>query len=131
MLDITERRSKFVYDAARLAACAATAQIIPASWDEREEPFKRNFAKSLNGNAANNDLARQRNCTAVGCKRILLWDGYTDMNTAEKTRFILTLCPMPIFVSWNATKMPFSLHCAKYPASGFISQKANVSTIGL
>lgn len=43
MNELTERRSKFVYDAARLAAIAADAPIIPVLWDEREEPFKAQF----------------------------------------------------------------------------------------
>jgi len=40
---LSERRSKFVYDAARLAAQAAGAPIVPVPWDEREEPFKAQF----------------------------------------------------------------------------------------
>src|SRR6266481_1975009 len=43
MNDLTERRCKFVYDGARLAAQAANAPVIPAPWDEREEPFKQQF----------------------------------------------------------------------------------------
>jgi hypothetical protein len=43
MNDLTERRAKFVYDAARLAAQAANAPIVPVPWDEREEPFKAQF----------------------------------------------------------------------------------------
>ena len=45
--DLTERRSRFVYDAARLAAQAANAPIIPVSWQEREEPFKTQFRKVI------------------------------------------------------------------------------------
>ena len=40
---ITERRASFVYDAARLAAIAAGAPIIPAPWSEREEDFRAQF----------------------------------------------------------------------------------------
>ena len=40
---LTERRAKFVYEAARLAAIAAEAPIIPAKWDERELPFRTQF----------------------------------------------------------------------------------------
>lgn len=47
MSDIIERRSKFVYDAARLAAIAANAPIIPIPWGEREEPFKAQFRKVI------------------------------------------------------------------------------------
>lgn len=42
-MNLTERRAKFVYDAARLAAMAANAPIIPVPWDEREEAFKIQF----------------------------------------------------------------------------------------
>lgn len=45
--NIMERRSKFVYDAARLAAIAAEAPVIPLEWDEREEPFKTQFLKVI------------------------------------------------------------------------------------
>ena len=41
------RRAKFVYDAARLAAQAANAPIVPVSWDQREEPFKNQFVKVI------------------------------------------------------------------------------------
>ncbi len=45
--NITERRAQFVYDAARLAAQAARAPIIPALWEAREEPFKEQFRKVI------------------------------------------------------------------------------------
>ena len=37
------RRAKFVYEAARLAAQAADAPIVPDSWDQREDAFKVQF----------------------------------------------------------------------------------------
>lgn len=40
---LIERRARFVYEAARLAAIAAEANVIPAEWDSREEPFKAQF----------------------------------------------------------------------------------------
>ncbi len=40
---LTKRRAKFVYDAARLAAEAAGAPIVPVPWDEREDDFKAQF----------------------------------------------------------------------------------------
>ena len=43
MDNTNERRSKFIYDAARLAAQASNAPIVPVPWDEREEPFKAQF----------------------------------------------------------------------------------------
>ena len=42
-MTLLERRAVFVYDAARLAAIAASAPIIPLPWVEREEPFRRQF----------------------------------------------------------------------------------------
>ena len=47
MEELTERRAKFVYDAARLAAQAANAPIIPVPWDDREESFKAQFRKVI------------------------------------------------------------------------------------
>lgn len=43
MESLIERRSRFVYDGARLAAIAAKAPIVPVPWDEREESFKTQF----------------------------------------------------------------------------------------
>lgn len=42
-MNITERRAEFVYNAARLAAIAAQAPIVPVCWDEREQTFKGQF----------------------------------------------------------------------------------------
>ena len=47
MNDLTERRAKFVYDGARLAAQAANAPIIPVPWEQREESFKQQFRKVI------------------------------------------------------------------------------------
>lgn len=46
-MGIVERRAKFVYDAARLAAEAAGAPIVPIPWDEREQDFKDQFLKVI------------------------------------------------------------------------------------
>jgi len=46
-MSITERRAKFVYDGARLAAEAASAPIVPVPWDQREEPFKAQFREVI------------------------------------------------------------------------------------
>ena len=40
---LTERRAQFIYDAARLAAEAAKAPIIPVPWAQREDAFKTQF----------------------------------------------------------------------------------------
>lgn len=47
MSELTERRAKFVYDAARLAAQASQAPIVPIPWDEREAPFREQFLKVI------------------------------------------------------------------------------------
>jgi hypothetical protein len=46
-MDLNYRRAVFVYEAARLAATAAVAPIVPAPWDEREEDFKEQFLKVI------------------------------------------------------------------------------------
>lgn len=40
---ILEAQAKFVYNAARLAAFASGAPIVPAEWDDREDEFKAQF----------------------------------------------------------------------------------------
>ena len=40
---VSERRAVFIYEAARLAAIAARAPIVPAPWSEREEAFRQQF----------------------------------------------------------------------------------------
>jgi len=47
MSNLTERRAEFVYDAARLAAIAAEAPIVPVPWSEREAPFKTQFLEVI------------------------------------------------------------------------------------
>ena len=42
-MSLNERRAEFVYDAARLAAIAAGAPIIPVPWAEREDSFRAQF----------------------------------------------------------------------------------------
>lgn len=45
--ELTERRSEFVYNGARIAAIASNAPIVPVEWDKREEPFKAQFRKVI------------------------------------------------------------------------------------
>lgn len=45
--DLNERRARFVYEAARLAAVAANAPIVPAIWDEREKEFRSQFTQVI------------------------------------------------------------------------------------
>ncbi len=42
-MNLTECRARFVYEAARLAAIAAGAPIIPAQWADREASFQEQF----------------------------------------------------------------------------------------
>jgi len=42
-MTLSERRSEFVYNAARLAAIASEAPIIPVEWKDREDSFKDQF----------------------------------------------------------------------------------------
>lgn len=42
-MTLSERRAVFVYEAARLAAIAADAPVIPAPWEDRETDFKVQF----------------------------------------------------------------------------------------
>ena len=44
---LTQRRAIFVYEAARLAAIAAGAPVVPEPWDEREELFRGQFRKVI------------------------------------------------------------------------------------
>ena len=43
MSDLTTRRAYFVYEAARLAAYAANAPVVPAHWADREDSFRAQF----------------------------------------------------------------------------------------
>lgn len=52
-MNLTERRAQFIYDAARLAAMAAQAPVIPVLWNEREEPFKRQFREVIERQCSN------------------------------------------------------------------------------
>ncbi len=44
---LTERRSEFVYEGARIAAKAADAPIVPVTWGEREDDFKAQFLEVI------------------------------------------------------------------------------------
>jgi len=47
-VDLSERRVEFVYNAARLAALASKAPIVPSEWSDREEPFRKQFVDVIN-----------------------------------------------------------------------------------
>ena len=44
---VVRRRAEFVYNAARLAAVAADAPIVPVLWDEREPAFRAQFLEVI------------------------------------------------------------------------------------
>lgn len=44
-MDLTERRAEFIYEAARLAAIAANAPIVPEHWNQREQLFREQFLR--------------------------------------------------------------------------------------
>ena len=46
-MELMERRAMFVYDAARIAAAAANAPIVPAPWVDREPAFRDQFLKVI------------------------------------------------------------------------------------
>lgn len=46
-MSLNERRAEYVYNAARLAAIAANAPIVPVQWSEREEAFKAQFLEVI------------------------------------------------------------------------------------
>lgn len=46
-MSLTSRRAEFVYEAARLAAKAAGAPIVPVPLSEREEPFQKQFLEVI------------------------------------------------------------------------------------
>ncbi len=47
MSELNEQQAIFVYEGARLAAIAADAPIIPAHWEDREEPFRNQFLEVI------------------------------------------------------------------------------------
>lgn len=46
-MSLTERRAIFIYEAARLAAIAARAPIIPERWLERDEAFRKQMIEVI------------------------------------------------------------------------------------
>ena len=47
-MSLVERRAEFVYEAARIAAYAAQAPIVPDAWEDREQEFRDQFLKVIN-----------------------------------------------------------------------------------
>ena len=46
-MTLTERRARFVYEGARLAAGLANAPIVPVHWEQREEDFRSQFLEVI------------------------------------------------------------------------------------
>jgi hypothetical protein len=46
---LSERRSVFVYEAARLQAIAVAAPVVPELWPERDEAFREQFKRYVDG----------------------------------------------------------------------------------
>lgn len=46
-MSLNERRGEFIYNAARLAAIASGAPIVPVPWIEREQDFRDQFLKVI------------------------------------------------------------------------------------
>lgn len=46
-MTLIERRAQFVYEAARIAAIAAKAPIVPDAWGTREPAFREQFRKVI------------------------------------------------------------------------------------
>ena len=44
-MSLTERRARFIYEGARLAADAARAPIVPVVWEQREQVFRDQFLR--------------------------------------------------------------------------------------
>lgn len=44
---LNARRARFVYEAARIAAIAANAPIVPDGWEHREKPFRDQFLEVI------------------------------------------------------------------------------------
>lgn len=51
---LVERRARFVYNGARLAAEAAGAPIVPVPWDEREGAFRTQFLEVIDRQCGEN-----------------------------------------------------------------------------
>ena len=54
MSPLTELRAIFIYGAARLAAIAAQAPVVPEPWDEREVPFREQFLEVIERQCGSN-----------------------------------------------------------------------------
>lgn len=53
MSDLNERRAKFVYEGARIAAEAANAPIVPVTWEQREPAFQEQFLEVIERQCGN------------------------------------------------------------------------------
>ena len=84
MKNITIRRAIFVYGAAREAAIAVQTPIIPAIWDEREEPFRKQFCEVIERQCGPNRLGPEElhaNWVVAYEKMGWHWGEHYDPNT--------------------------------------------------
>ncbi len=51
---LNARRAEFIYNAARLAARAAQAPIVPDAWDQREPEFREQFLEVIERQCGDN-----------------------------------------------------------------------------
>jgi hypothetical protein len=58
MTTLNERRAEFVYNAARLAAIAAQAPVVPVEWTRRELAFREQFLAVIE-----RQCGEQRSCS--------------------------------------------------------------------
>jgi hypothetical protein len=47
MSEVNDRRARFIYEGARLAAIAANAPIIPERWEDRDNGFREQFLEVI------------------------------------------------------------------------------------
>ena len=52
--ELTDRRAAFVYNAARLAAIASKAPVVPIPFEEREDAFRKQFYEVIERQCAPN-----------------------------------------------------------------------------
>lgn len=53
MESLLHSKAEFVYNAARLAAIAAKAPVVPVPWEEREEAFRTQFLRVIDRQMGN------------------------------------------------------------------------------
>jgi len=72
---LAERQAWFVYEAARVAAIAANAPIIPDRWESREEPFRKQMTEliSLQTGPLRSGSPEEMHGSWMGAYRVMGW----------------------------------------------------------